>query len=71
VLAPGATYQVTNAQDPYGAPLSTGVYAGGVLSFPTAGLAPAQPLVAPGGLTAGEHTGTAFNVYVLTTAVCP
>ena len=62
VLAPGAAYEVRNAQDFFGPPVATGVFKGQMLALPMTGLtvaAPNGPLLAP------PPTGPTFNVFVL------
>ncbi|MEZ5351944.1 MAG: hypothetical protein R2762_04855 [Bryobacteraceae bacterium] len=63
-LAPGATYEVRNAQNFFGAPVAQGVYAGGSVSLPMTGLTavPAQGANVP---SQPLPTGPEFNVFVV------
>ena len=36
-VAPGASYKITKARDPFGPPVKSGVYAGGAISIPVSG----------------------------------
>jgi len=61
-LAPGAAYEVRNAQDFFAAPVLSGVFDGQPLPLPMEGLtvaAPKGPLLTP------PPTGRTFNVFVL------
>lgn len=63
VLTPGQSYEVRDAQNFYGAPVASGVYAGGNINIPaaltqispTVGLFPVPPV----------HTLSEFNIYVV------
>jgi hypothetical protein len=70
VLPRDALYEVRNAQDFTGVPVASGTYGGGTLRLPLTGLAPAQPVCTPGGVTAAEQTGREFNVFVLLPVGC-
>lgn len=62
VLAPGAAYEVRNAQDFFAPPVLSGVFNGGPLILPMTGLtvaAPTGPLLTP------PPTGPTFNVFIL------
>jgi hypothetical protein len=62
LLAPGATYEVRNAQDFFAAPVLSGVFDGQPLELPMTGLtvaAPNGPLLTP------PPTGPTFNVFIL------
>jgi len=62
VLAPGAVYEVRNAQDFFVPPVLCGVFQGAPLVLPMTGLtvaAPNGPLLTP------PPTGPTFNVFVL------
>jgi len=62
VLAPGAAYEVRNAQDFLAAPVLSGVYDGRPLQLPMTGLTVAVP---NGPLLTPPPTGPTFNVFVL------
>jgi hypothetical protein len=62
VLAPGASYEIRNAQNFFGPALRTGTYAGGAVSVPSTG-SPAPPV----GIGAPPGTGPAFATYVVLT----
>jgi hypothetical protein len=62
VLAIGASYEVRNAQDYFGAPVASGTYDGKPLRLPMTGLKVAAP--AGYDITPGP-TGPEFNVFVL------
>ncbi len=66
VLAPGARYELRNAQDVLAAPVLSGTWTGGALQVPTTGLVPAQPIGSPGSYDLADQTGTLFNVFLLT-----
>jgi Cadherin-like domain/Bacterial Ig domain len=61
VLPVGTAYEVRNAQDFYGTPVTKGIYNGGSISLPTMGLSVAKPV----GANAPGASGPAFNAYVL------
>src|SRR6185503_10835654 len=60
VLAAGASYEVRNAQDFYGAPVASGTYQGGTVRLPM-NLSVATPV----GKAAPAPTGPEFNVFVV------
>jgi hypothetical protein len=62
VLAPGAAYEVRNAQDFFAAPASSGVFDGQPLDLPMTGLTVAVP---NGPLLTPPPTGPTFNVFIL------
>ena len=64
ILAPGSSYEVRNAQDYFGPPVASGVYAGGTIALPTTGLSVATPI---GGAVTPPATGPEFNVFVVLT----
>jgi hypothetical protein len=65
VLVEGDRYEVRNVQEVFGPPVSGGVYRGGSIDVPMAGVAPPVPL---GRATrTAPHTGPAFDVFLLTT----
>jgi hypothetical protein len=65
VLVEGDRYEVRNVQEVFGPPVSGGVYQGGTIDVPMAGVAPPVPL---GRVTrTAPHTGPAFDVFLLTT----
>ena len=63
VLAVGQAFEIRNVQDFYGTPAVSGVYGGGMVGVPMAGVAPPIPL----GLssTPAPVTGPTFNVFVV------
>ncbi len=65
VLSVGRRYEVRNVQDLFGAPVASGTFGGGTLSFPMAGITPPTPI----GLTSSPSpvTGPDFNVFLVTT----
>jgi len=65
VLGVGRRYEVRNVQDLFGAPLVSGTFGGGTISFPMAGITPPTPV----GLTSSPApvTGPDFNVFLVTT----
>jgi hypothetical protein len=67
VLAPGATFALTNAQNPFGPPIVAGAYDGAPVSVPMTDLTPAVPV----GVAAPPPTGPEFNVFVLTSTPGP
>jgi hypothetical protein len=65
VLVEGDRYEVRNVQDIFGPPVSVGVYRGGPIHVPMAGVDPPAPL---GRVTrAPPRTGPAFDAFLLTT----
>lgn len=64
VLSPGATYEVRNAQDFFGAVVASGKYDGTPLRLPVTGLTVATPV---GFGSAPPSSGPAFNVFVVLT----
>lgn len=68
VVAPGARYELRNAQNVLAAPVLSGTYSGAKLAVPMTGLQPAQPIGSPGAYEPADQTGTLFNVFVLTSA---
>ena len=63
ILVVGASYEVRNAQNFFGPPVLSGVYAGGTITLPMTGLTPAVPV----GGTAQPSTGPEFNAFVVRT----
>jgi len=63
ILAVGDSFEVRNAQAFYGAPVATSVYAGGLVTFPMAGITPAPPVGRS--YISAPVTGPEFNVFVL------
>jgi hypothetical protein len=63
VLQVGASFEVRDAQNFYGAPVLTGTYQGGSVSLPMTGLSPAAPV----GMSAPAPTGPEFNAFVVLT----
>jgi len=62
VLAPGAAYEIRNAQDFFAAPVLSGVFDGQPLELPMTGLTAAAP---NGPLLTAPPTGPTFNLFVL------
>ena len=62
VLAPGAAYEVRNAQDFFAAPVLSGVFDGQPLDLPMTNLTVAVPI---GPLLTPPPTGPTFNVFIL------
>ena len=67
VLAPGASYVVRNAQNPFGAAVASGTYGGGSISLPMTGLSAAPPV----GAAPPPATGPEFQVFILTSTLGP
>jgi len=65
VLKPGATYELRNAQDYFGAPVASGIYDGSPLHLSMAGIQPVSPI--GGWVSEPPITGPEFNVFVLST----
>jgi hypothetical protein len=65
VLAPGSTYVVRSAQNPFGAAVASGTYAGGSIALPMTGLTAAAPV----GVGAAPATGPEFQAFVLTSTL--
>ncbi|HEV8400740.1 MAG TPA: Ig-like domain-containing protein [Gemmatimonadales bacterium] len=63
VLQTGDTYEVLNAQDYFGTPVTSGTYGGGTINVPMGGVAPPVPI--GGSPTAPVKTGPAFDVFVV------
>ena len=63
VLAVGDTFEIRNAQGFYGPPAVSGVYTGGLVSVPTAGITPPAPVGRP--FTPAPVTGPTFNTFVV------
>ena len=61
VLHAGDQYEVVNAQNFYGSPVTTGTYGGGAITIPITTVTPPRPI----GGTAPMTTGTEFNAYVV------
>src|SRR5262249_31417642 len=62
ILAPGASYVLINAQDPFASPVLSGTYDGNPVSVPMTGLTVATPI----GVAAPAPTGPQFNAFILT-----
>jgi Big-like domain-containing protein/parallel beta helix pectate lyase-like protein len=62
VLQVGDRYQVRNVENVFGAPVLSGTYQGGTLSFPMAAVAPPKPLVG----SAPPATGPEFQAFLIT-----
>ena len=69
VLAPGAAYEVRDAQDFFGEPVARGTYTGAPLLLPTAGKRVAPPAGAVE--RAPAHTAPEFAAYVLVQTSAP
>ena len=67
VLSTGSAYSLTNAQNPFAAPVVSGVYDGGSISVPMTSLAPATPI----GVPAPPATGPEFQAFILTSTPGP
>ncbi len=67
VLSTGSAYSLTNAQNPFAAPVVSGIYDGGSISVPMTGLAPATPI----GVPAPPATGPEFQAFILTSTPGP
>jgi hypothetical protein len=67
VLSTGAVYSLTNAQNPFAAPVLSGTYTGNPISVPMTGLTPATPV----GVAEPPATGPEFNVFILTSTLGP
>jgi hypothetical protein len=61
VLTPGASFEIRNAQNFYGPPVLSGIYAGGSVNLPMTGLVAAKPISFP----VPPPTGPEFNAFVL------
>jgi hypothetical protein len=64
ILSVGASFEVRNAQDFFAPPVLSGLYTGGALSLPMAGLSVAAPI---GASAAPPATGPEFNAFVVLT----
>ena len=63
VLTPGTPFEVRDAQNFFGAPVVAGIYAGGPITIPMTGLAPAAPV---GSVPSPpRHTAPEFGAFVL------
>lgn len=64
VLTPGDTFDIRNVQDLRGAPVVSGVYAGGSVTLPMRGVTPPVPV----GMSSSRApaTGIDFNTYIVT-----
>ena len=65
VLGEGDCYEVRNVQAMFGPPVARGVYQGGLIYVPMAGVAPPVPMGRV--MRVPPRTGPAFDVFVLTT----
>jgi hypothetical protein len=61
IMAPGASWILKNAQNPFGAAVATGTYDGGPLSVPMTAMTPATPV----GASTPAPTGPEFNAFIL------
>ncbi|HKV49608.1 MAG TPA: hypothetical protein VJO52_00265, partial [Gemmatimonadaceae bacterium] len=61
VLRPGDHYVVVNAQNFFGAPVTTGTYGGGAITIPITSVTPPTPITGKAPWT----TGNQFNAYVV------
>ncbi len=64
VVRVGAHYEVRNVQELFGAPVVSGTYGGGSVSFPMSGVTPPTPI--GGSPRAPIKTGPAFDVFLVT-----
>jgi hypothetical protein len=60
-LSPGTAFEIRNAQDFFGAPVLSGVYAGGNVVIPIGALSVAAPV----GFSAPSPSGPEFNAFVV------
>lgn len=67
ILTVGDLYEVRNAQDFFGAPVSSGTYSGGSLTLPLKDLTMATPV----GHAAPAPSGPEFNAFILLTIPSP
>jgi hypothetical protein len=63
VVSAGATYEVRDAQNFFGAPIATGTYNGGTISIPMTGLAKMRPVGSVGNIP--PHSGPQFGAFVI------
>jgi PKD repeat protein len=68
ILTVGSSFEVRNAQNFFGPPVLSGVYAGGTIALPMTGLAVAKPI---GGAITPPATGPEFNAFVVRTLPPP
>jgi hypothetical protein len=61
LMSPGSSWTLLNAQNPFGPPVASGVYAGGNLDVPMAALTPEAPV----GAATPDATGPEFNAFIL------
>jgi hypothetical protein len=61
ILSVGASYEIHNAQNYFGAPVLTGTYAGGTVSIPMT----ASSVEVPAGAAAPSPTGPEFNAFIV------
>ncbi|HEY3279506.1 MAG TPA: right-handed parallel beta-helix repeat-containing protein [Gemmatimonadales bacterium] len=64
VVTPGYAYEIRNVQTPFGPPVASGTYGGGVVQVPTNGVTAEAPI--GGSPNAPLVTGPAFDVFVVT-----
>jgi hypothetical protein len=64
VLRPGAQFTIHNVQDVFGAPVKSGTYTGGQVTFPMTGVNPPRPI--GGAARAPLRTAPAFDVFLVT-----
>jgi hypothetical protein len=64
VLPSGASYEIHNVQDLFGAPVSSGTYTGGGVGVPMTGVAPPTPV--GGAPHQPPRTGPDFDVFLVT-----
>lgn len=64
IVPTGATYEIRNVQDLFGAPVVSGTYGGGAVTLPIRAVQPPVPV----GFSSSRSpsTGTAFSAYVVT-----
>jgi hypothetical protein len=67
IVAVGSTFEIRNAANYFGAPVLTGVYAGGTVAVPMTGLSVASPF----GFPAPPKTGPELNAFVVISALAP
>jgi len=66
IVRAGDHYEVRNVQDLFGAPVSSGTYAGGPVDVPMTGVTPVAPI--GGSPSPPPQTGPDFGVFVVTSA---
>ena len=65
IVTAGSHYEIRNVQNVFGAPVTSGSYAGGAVSIPMNGVQPPAPI---GRSTRAPKTGPGFDVFLLTSS---